>query len=143
MLEDMRKLQLGRLTEVVIRYHREYFFQQEPNYREIRRTWRIYNEYPNVLKLIDYLKRENVDQLGSSSIDFNTSPRGEFNLKKAINQEVLYIGVPNLRITPLRWLWLLEKGFDEVPHYLVKKLDKIAESFLSIQDSPELPDNEI
>ncbi len=131
MLEDMRKLQLGRLTEIVIHYQKECFFQQEPNYREIKRKWRIYNEYPNVLKLIDYLKRENMDQLGSSSIDFKASPRGELNLQKVIiNQEVLYIGLPNLRISPLRWLWLLEKGFDEVPHYLVKQLDEIAGNFL-------------
>lgn len=141
MQQDMQKYRLSDLTEVVTTTHRLHIFDTEPNTDEIKELWNLDNKYPNIVRLISFLdKNPRIEHLGGGTFELRVDRRGKLINKRDIKNESLYIGIPVLNVSPLRWFWLLGKHFDALPSYLFNDLERLVGEILDMIKKSQPPD---
>ncbi len=106
---------------------------------KLKKLWDLDGKYSNVIRLIDYLnKNPRIEHLGGGTVVLKVK-RGRSVARRNSRDKSLYIGIPNLKISPLRWFWLLSKHLDRLPTYLFNDLERVVGDILHMISKSQPP----
>ena len=99
---------------------------------------------PGVVALIEFLesdKDKDVLQIGSGTIDLSDDGVDEYfsRIMNGGNTCGLYIGEPNIGLTPLQWLAYLADELSEVIPEQIRAFDEICEELVMAHTAPTYP----
>ncbi len=98
-----------------------------------------------VVSLIDGILFEknsgnDLQDLGSNSIDFLQVTNGPFTLEAAMTMQSLHMGNPKTNTSPLQWLAYLMKGFSELTSEQMSAFDTVCNEFVLMGNARSFTD---